>query len=64
MSSPCQVIAVSGVGEFGKYICDELLASIEFDVDIPWRGISVLLQVSTNYMHTREGIYVKRDLLA
>jgi hypothetical protein len=43
MSSPCQVIAVSGVSEFRKDICEELLASIEYDVDIAWTGISALL---------------------
>lgn len=39
MSDTRQVIAVAGVGDLGKYICEELLASDEFTAIVLSRGV-------------------------
>ncbi|KAI4251761.1 MAG: hypothetical protein LQ352_004673 [Teloschistes flavicans] len=38
MSSPRPVIALAGVGNLGRYICEELVASAHFDVVVLSRG--------------------------
>lgn len=40
MPNTGQVIAVAGVGDLGKYICEELLASDKFTVIVLSRGVS------------------------
>lgn len=36
-----QVIAVAGAGHLAKYVCDELLASPDFDVVVLTRQVSI-----------------------
>ena len=40
MPNTREVIAVAGVGDLGKYICEELVASDQFDVIVLSRGVS------------------------
>ncbi|KAL9130664.1 MAG: hypothetical protein Q9217_001191 [Psora testacea] len=48
MSLPRQVIAVAGVGDLGRYICEELLASPVFDVVVLTRSDDHLWCASHN----------------
>lgn len=36
-----QVIALAGVGNLGRYVCEELSASPEFEVIVLTRGVSL-----------------------
>lgn len=41
MPNTREIIAVAGVGDLGKYICEELVASDKFDVIVLSRGVSL-----------------------
>ena len=42
MVSDREVIVVAGVGDLGRYVCEELQASSEFEVVVLTRGVSKL----------------------
>ncbi|KAL9638264.1 MAG: hypothetical protein Q9164_001667 [Protoblastenia rupestris] len=48
MSTTRQTIAVAGVGDLGKYICEELLASPHFDIIVLTRSVSHLTPQSSH----------------
>ena len=42
MAAERQVIALAGVGDFGKYVCEELLADDRFEVVVISRGVNLI----------------------
>ena len=49
-----QVVAVAGVGHLGRYVCEELLASPDFDVVVLTREVSEFSDTSF------VGMYISR----
>ena len=47
-----QVVAVAGVGHLGRYVCEELLASPDFDVVVLTREVSESSDTSFVGMYT------------
>lgn len=39
MSTTPPIIALAGVGDLGRYVCEELLASSQFEVVVLSRGV-------------------------
>ena len=47
MGNARQVIALAGVGDLGRYVCEELHASPDFDAIVLTRAVSHLPLIST-----------------